>query len=412
VLLIAFKFPPYAGVGGYRWAKLSKYLARLGRDVHVVTVPWREWGPNTLTADVRHERITVHRVRSGGPHNLRNRPIESRRLAVARALALRPFERALWFDDEAQRWGRRLLPACERLVDEHGIRLVVATGHPFQANRWAAELKRRRPGLKLVQDFRDPWADNPFRRLSARQAAQVRGWQRDAVGVADAVVAVTDSLLDLYLRDAPDARGVVIPNGVDPEDAPAAAGRPHGDGIRIAHIGNIGNGRDRPLAALLEALRGLDPGQPRIQVLLVGGALERFGRLYPDLVERGLLEIRPPVAHGEAMRLVAGSDYALQLNAREFPYLVSTKVYEYALMHVPAISLNYGGEVAALVEERGFGHSLDLSEGADIGDFVRSLPERAGTDRDGRFRFDVEPFTYPVLAERYSALMEDLCSAA
>jgi hypothetical protein len=81
-------------------------------------------------------------------------------------------------------------------------------------------------------------------------------------------------------------------------------------------------------------------------------------------------------------------------------------------MHVPAISLNYGGEVAALVEERGFGHSLDLSAGADIGDFVRSLPERAGADRDGRFRFDVEPFTYPVLAERYSALMEDLCSAA
>ena len=51
LLVIAYKFPPYAGVGGFRWAKLSKYLARLGHEVHVVTVPWRGGGPNTLVAD-------------------------------------------------------------------------------------------------------------------------------------------------------------------------------------------------------------------------------------------------------------------------------------------------------------------------------------------------------------------------
>jgi glycosyltransferase involved in cell wall biosynthesis len=412
VLLIAYKYPPYAGVGGYRWAKLSKYLARLGHQVHVVTVPWRAYGPNTLTGDVTDERIHVHTVPAGTPLELRHRPIRNRWPAAGRAVTMKALDRFLWFDDEAQRWGRHLLPACERLIAEHGIELAVATGHPFQANRWAAELKRRVTGLKLVQDFRDPWADNPFRPLSAKQAARVRYWQREAVAEADAVVAVTQGLLDLYLRDAPAARGIVIPNGVDPEGAPSPPERAGDDTVRITHIGNMGNGRDRPLAALLDALRGLGPDAASFEVLLVGGGLEHVTRAHSDLVERGVVRITSPVAQPEALRLVAASDYALQLNAREFPYLVSTKVYEYALMRVPTISLNYGGEIDALVRDNGFGHSLDLGTAPDLGAFLRSLPERARADHDGRFAFDVERFTYPALARRYSDLIEDLCSAA
>ena len=409
LLLVAYKYPPYAGVGGYRWAKLSKYLARLGHQVHVVTVDWPRYGPNTLVDDVREPGIEIHRIPSGSPLRLRHRPLAGRWTAAARHVGLRAVDRVLYFDDEAQRWGRHLVPFCERLIAERGIEVAVATGHPFQANRFAAELRRRTPALALIQDFRDPWGDNPFRRLTARQRARVRDWQSEAVAAADAVVAVTEGLLELYVGPDSGDRGVVIPNGVDPEAVPAAGAEPpatNAGAIRLTHVGNVGNGRDRPLGALLEALRSLPAGGRRIELSLVGGGLEAVRRAHADLIERGVLAIRPPMAQTDALALVAASDYALQLNAREFPYLVSTKVYEYALLRVPAISLNYGGEVDALVRERGFGHSIDLSANPDLRAFLGSLRKRAHVERE--FAFDVEPFTYPRLAQTYSGLIDSV----
>jgi glycosyltransferase involved in cell wall biosynthesis len=401
VLLIAFKYPPYAGVGGYRWAKLSKYLARMGHELHVVTVPWREWGPNTLCDDVRHERIRIHRVRSGGPHNLRNHPIDNRYLGVARALALSPFDRTLYYDDEAQRWGRHLLPVCRRLVEEHGIRVAVATGHPFQANRWAAELKRALPGLKLVQDFRDPWADHPFRQLRPKQAAQVRAWQRDAVETADAIVTVTEGLRELYLRDARQERAVVIRNGFDPESAPALGSRDNGGPLQIVHAGNVSNARDEPLRRLLEATRRRGPAAGW-RIVLAGRIGTDIAADYRDLVESGQLELRPPARHEDALALIAESDVALHLGAEAVPYALSTKIYEHGMLRVPTLSLNYGGEVHELVAARGLGRSVDLR--SDDLDAALDELDRLGPG----LAFDVDEFAYPVLARRYSELLESL----
>jgi glycosyltransferase involved in cell wall biosynthesis len=400
VLLIAYKYPPYAGVGGYRWAKLSKYLARLGHDIHVITVPWRVSGPNSLTGDIVHERISIHTVRSGGPHNLRQRAIGNRWLAHARTLGLRALDRTLYFDDEAQRWGRHLLPACERLVEEHGIDVVVATGHPFQANRWALELKRRRPELKLVQDLRDPWADNPFRRLTPKQAAQVRTWQREAVEGADAIVTVTGGLRELYLRDARQDRAVVIRNGFDPDAAPAHAAREEGL-LRIVHAGNVSNARDEPLRRLLDATRrrGQAAGWRIVLAGRIGGDIAAN---YRDLVDSGRLELRPPVRHEDALALIAGSDVALHLGAEAVPYALSTKIYEHAMLRVPTLSLNYGGEVEDLVAAHGLGRSVNLRND----DLDAALDDLAAIGAG--LAFDAEGFAYPSLASRYSELLESL----
>jgi glycosyltransferase involved in cell wall biosynthesis len=402
VLLIAFKYPPYTGVGSYRWAKLSKYLARMGREVHVVTVPWRAYGPNTLIDDVQHERIVIHTVRSGVPHNLRARPIGNRWLAAARDLTRRPVDRALYFDDEAQRWGRHLLPFCERLISERGLDLAVATGHPFQANRWALELKRRVPRLRLVQDFRDPWADNPFRSLTDWQREQVRAWQREAVEGADAIVTVTEGLRELYAQDAQPRRAEVIPNGFDPETAPSPRTRPSArELVRITHVGNAFNGRDVPLRALLDASRRRGPDAPWC-VVLAGSVPHSLATEYADLVAAGRLELVPPVSHEDALSLIADSDVALQLGAAEFPYLVSTKVYEHGVARVPTLSLNYGGEIVRLISERGLGRSVDLRK-----DDLDAALDELESIGDG-LSYDVADFAYPKLAARYSELLDSL----
>ena len=142
ILLIAYKFPPYArrrrvSVG----ASSSKYLARLGHEIHVVSGALaRAYGPNTLMADAAEPGVIVHADSAQAPRTAcGTRPLRGRWRVGARYVALRGARRSvLFYDDEAQRWGRHLMGVCERLIDERGIEVAVATGHPFQANRWAA----------------------------------------------------------------------------------------------------------------------------------------------------------------------------------------------------------------------------------------------------------------------------------
>jgi glycosyltransferase involved in cell wall biosynthesis len=404
VLLLAYKYPPYPGVGAFRWAKLSKYLARLGHPVHVLTVSWAHTGPDTVPVP-REAGLEIQEIPSGGPHRLRHRRISNRLAATARGIAMARLDNRRYWDDEAQRWERHVVPTALELADSRGIDTLIATGHPFQANRWAAAIRRRRPGLKLIQDFRDPWAANPFRSLPPDRRARVEEWQREAVEAADAVVSVTPRLLELYLAKAPGKRGLVVNNGVDPEDVSAIERSvPDTGPIRLTHIGNVSNGRDRPLAALLDAIRALPDGAPEFEVTLIGGQVEAVARRHADLIRSGVLVTHPAMAQREAFQRVAAGHYALQLNAREFPYGLSTKVYEYALLRVPVVSLNYGGDIHELITGHGFGHSLDLGGDADLPGFLRSLPRQPAEPP----RFDAGPFTYPVLARAYSELIADL----
>ncbi len=52
LLVITYHFPPDGAIGGQRWAGLSKYLARLGWEVHVITAS---------AADAEQPAPNVHR---------------------------------------------------------------------------------------------------------------------------------------------------------------------------------------------------------------------------------------------------------------------------------------------------------------------------------------------------------------
>src|SRR4030042_3229476 len=155
VLLIAYKFPPYAGVGCFRWSKLSKYLAKMGYTIHVVTVKWDKMGNDTYMQDVTHPNIIIHRIPSLYPHNLKYKRYKNTTIGrFKRVIKLGFFKifDVFWYEDEAQYWGRSLLPYCKKLINDHQIHTVIATGHPFMANYWASKLKQGLPQITLIQD--------------------------------------------------------------------------------------------------------------------------------------------------------------------------------------------------------------------------------------------------------------------
>ncbi|MCB0793795.1 MAG: hypothetical protein KDB88_03585, partial [Flavobacteriales bacterium] len=78
VLLIAHTFPPYRGIGGRRWAKFAKAMARKGHPVHVI----HSEGPEELkgslwTTDIEQEGIHLHLLPQRYPTVLFKRPLNS-----------------------------------------------------------------------------------------------------------------------------------------------------------------------------------------------------------------------------------------------------------------------------------------------------------------------------------------------
>ena len=89
ILIISHTFPPYKGIGGRRWAKFAKELARRGHPVHVVHSAGSEDLMGSLwTDDADRPGITAHPLPQRYPTASLYPAVESYRYpASSRALA-------------------------------------------------------------------------------------------------------------------------------------------------------------------------------------------------------------------------------------------------------------------------------------------------------------------------------------
>lgn len=369
VLLVAYKYPPYAGVGGYRWTKLAKYFARLGVEMHVVTVGWKQTSENTLLEDTNEENISIYRIGNLYPYNWNLQKFNSLFLRVFKYFFNRIINRSIFWDDEAQLWGIELIPFCEKLIRENHINTLIATGHPFQAIVHACKLKKRIPDLKFIADYRDPWFQHRINNLTRRRYLRLRSLMEEVLVEADLNVFVTQGLISEYLNHVnPNLIGSInvahIPNGVDinPEHTMPFKLSYEYDFI---HAGNITNGREEPLTRFLNSLQKIKPNS---SVLLIGKVPEAIISAYKSSLN---LVVSESISQAKVFELIRGCRYALHLNARHVPYSVSTKIYEYPALGRPTISINYGGEISELIKK----HDLGFSINADSKSFDKELAE-------------------------------------
>ena len=352
VVLIAHKFPPYIGVGGNRWSNLSKGIAKRGFDLTVLTVD-RGPIPNEFSG------LDVRLISKTGFYKYLISPFKNRVLTALYSKSFDFLRKLFWFDDEAQYWGHTLLREIEGLVQDHQKIVLIATGAPFQVNRWAGEAKKRHgDSIFLIQDFRDPWLENPWKTYFFRyQKNKVKQWQCDAIRRADVNVYVTEGLR--ALMEGSGNKGLVIKNGHSFE----RESKEKNDKTYIIHAGTLGNGRDHaaePFFQLCNLNRSVLGGKRvffygRISVWLT----VRFRRLFED----GTFVSFNSVSKRELDIAYRDAAYALQFNARESPYALSTKIFEHAPKGLPTLSINSGGDIALLVKRHGIGESCRPDSG-------------------------------------------------
>lgn len=409
LLLVTYEFPPSAGGGVQRLAKLAKHLPRHGWRVTVVAAEPIEGRPRdeTLLADVSEARVVrlpardvgagvaraispVKRlVRRRGASEQGRRTSGSASSASGVPLSTR-LARWVAVPDTAVRWAAGVEAAARRLHAEEPFDAVLASGPPYSGVAAAASAGRAL-SVPFVADMRDAWLVNPSVRWpTAWHAHRSQALERATLAAADAVTAVSEVIAE-EARSLGARRVLVVPNGFDPEDLPPRAPDRAGP-LRLAFMGRLYRALDP--ATLVEglglALRGGRLGE--------GFAVDVVGPPSAEaeaLVRRhGLGEVvrfhgfKP---HAEALGVVAAADAALvsvgQRPGAEGIY--TGKLFEYVGMGVPVLLVGPADGVAArLLHEAGAGRVTRPGDAPALAEAVASLAEEK---RSGGIRSEPDP---------------------
>jgi glycosyltransferase involved in cell wall biosynthesis len=406
-----------------RWAGLSKYLARLGWDVHVVTA-----SPNA--ADVKVPGVTVHvrarrrtfndwyiamssRLRASAAKpappdpaaGSAARTTPSATPAVSNGSAQRPslvrralgqvrggIGMAMFFPDNARGWIMRAARAARGLLRAQPFDVVISSGPPHSAHFAGvlATAGRREP---LWVDMRDPWSQAlRDAQWDANKSRMLRVLVPRLEGVvfrhARRVVVNTTELASMLHRDAAAPPVLYVPNGIDSELLPERTTE-RLSGCSIAYVGTVYGARN--VAGVLAAMRDLLRDRPELAGALrlriaghINGA--HRARLQADIDAHGVAQCVEHIGllpRADALQLLNRSHLALVL-AQGQHMMVPAKLYECVGLGVPTLVLTEGDSATAREARRIGAFTFD---GGDVAR-IRALLDDAVA---GRLPAEIRP---------------------
>lgn len=367
IVLLAYKFPPYEGVGARRWAKFVKYFAKKGVEIHVVTTNWNSKGKLGWANDINSKNIIVHAFPNPLYELQRIFPFASSILdKCARIFRYRIFKHS----DEAHFWTILHKEKIKKIIENNNIRYIIATGPPYSVNCLASKLKTEIKNSKVIQDIRDPWTDDLYFKLSDQQADIQKREEIDMLNNSDAVVAVTNSLLDLYKKKCTNAavKFKTIYNGYDPDDASVKAHQPHTSGseeqcINISYFGSVGAGRENQLLNFAKLLS--NEGEviySKFRIAVFGSVDHQVDKIIKELPVGKIFNFHPFIATGEAQAFMNNANMHMSINAEIYSYAFGSKVFDAFLYKKKVLLISPEGELYSLIKDNALGYTTNGSE--------------------------------------------------
>jgi glycosyltransferase involved in cell wall biosynthesis len=423
LLVITYHFPPDGAIGGQRWAGLSKYLARLGWEVHVVTAsaPGPEQLPPNVYRHFRPRRRTLNdvykdfadRFRKGSPPHQRIAPenrAPSHRFSPVRPVTAvrRILGSSMSLPDDGRGWVAPAASAARSLLREQKFDAIITSGPPHSAHfaGLAASIGR---DVQFWIDLRDPWslthklgAMSDW--VSRAERFVLHRLERLVFPRAGRIIVNTPQFALALGATEPDLDVTCLPNGVDPEHLPARdiSGVERGS---ISYVGTLYAGRN--LSVVCAAMRLLLSENPEAAATLrlnVAGPMEAQHRrkFEDDIAAAGLssvVTIHGQLPRSKALELLSRSHLSLVL-AQDQPMQVPAKLYESMALCVPTLVIAEEMSAAASEARRIGAMTLD---GTNV-EGLRSLLEDMLA---GRIPTVIEPKT-PISHEHLAQEWDDL----
>jgi glycosyltransferase involved in cell wall biosynthesis len=449
VLLIAYHFPPSGAIGGQRLQRFYDLLPRFGIRPFVLTIgehvgesydpstPARYTGPRedivriVMMRSFREQYRGLKRAldslrrRSASEAPLAGATVAAERQSgdlssvAGRLLSLRKLTLAMMkMPDEAfSAWFLPAVRAGLTLIRRHRIRAVLASSPPPSSLLVALTLKRL-TGVRLIADFRDPWAGTVpgwgDLRMDATDSIHAM-LERPVVRAADHVVSVTARITRFLRERYPEVdpgRFVTIPNAVDLRQLGDVSPLPSDGKFTLIHAGSLYGRRDpTPLFRGLE--RAVEGGLGRDQVRLTligdqGPGVEAIRERARAAGVGDLVSVDGVKPRGEVLTLSRRAQVIVIL-AQDQPLQIPGKVYEAAALMKPILAITEEGATRDVLRDAGGASIVDPE---DVDGVARSLlaihRAPALSDEDVRLRrafmAAMDPMT---LTESLARLMDD-----
>lgn len=416
LLVVSYHFSPGRTVGGLRWFGLTKYLARRGWEVRVVS----SQPPPEGLEDGVHVHTCTPSVTLGDRYREWKRGVVSRRPAPegtdvdpiaqpdpAAASVLGRIRREagglLAFPDEGRGWVVKATRRARALVRSFDPHVVVTSGPPHSAHL-AGHFAVRGKGVPWLADLRDPWSDVDFLPPGSMRGLDVL--ERWVLRRTSGVITTTDELRSLLDTRHPGLHTHWLPNGVDLEVLPGTtANGPPLPGLSLSHVGALYGGREP--GALLDAFREFlelhpDAAREGSRLRFVGPADGHYRARIERAMADGMgpyTEVIDKLPRDEALDLLARSRLAVVL-AQGQELMVPAKLYESVALGLPTLVVTERGSSSHHAAERlGVFAADPREEGALVGVLVRVWEQvRAGSP----------PSPGPVPAIGYDVLAADM----
>ena len=246
VLIICFVFPPSPGIGGRRWAKFAKYLARQGVTLNVITAEPQSKEVSAWEKDLKAAGINRHFFDSGYPSILGRYPVSVLDKLRYRLHLFKARRRTHGnYYDRSIYCEKHLVDEIMRQWEREPFQKLIVSGGPFAYLHYVMKLKERLSGAEFIVDFRDPWTNNHtafgFEGLSQKRLAVEKEMEENVISTFDKVITVSEAMTEYFSRFR-DAGIFTLHNGFDPEDFLAddsAVSGETGSGSRIVFVGTV-----------------------------------------------------------------------------------------------------------------------------------------------------------------------------
>jgi hypothetical protein len=388
LVVITYHFGPDGPVGGLRWWGITKYLARLGWKVSVVTAARPAGTGRAIDVQVERcprlwtcldgmrqlRRLALGLTLRGAPHGSQAAH-PPKPPGVPRQLG-REGVACLAYPDEGRGWMLRAALRTRAVIRRFRPHVVVSSGPPHSAHL-VAGLGTIGTSARWLIDLRDPWAGPLTKLWESELLPGSRIFhmlspplERLAFGAAHGVLTNTQQLADTLAAQYADVPVVCVPNGVDHECLPPPARDPY-PGLGIVHAGTLYAGRDvgpvvRALRIFLE--RHPDAAQAGSKLRVAGEADARHAQgFYNAVAAAGMeryVEVLGYLPRAEALHVLSRSRLAVVL-AQQQELQIPAKLYESVAMGIPTLV------VAPVVSATGV-------EGNRIGAVVRDSDDVEG----------------------------------
>lgn len=380
ILIVAYYWPPSAGVGVQRWLKMSRHLVSQGYEVFVFTPenPAFNLKDESLLQEV-DPAIEVIRFPIREPFHLFDKLTGGKQKGhVKQGLALEKQEKSffdkamvwvrgnLFIPDPRVFWVRPSVKFLKDIIEQHQIQTVITTGPPHSMHLIGKGLKKK-TDISWLADFRDPWSEwDILDKLKVSKAARKlhRYLERTVLKAADAVI-VTSQLTAEAFKRLGARKTKVIYNGVEEKDLKNLPETPHPlDKFRISHIGLLNEIRNP--VELWQALRELLQEHPQMQEELELNLAGIIGEsilesLKNDPLLSKVLKYQDYLPHQEVFKQCSNSALLLLILNRsdKSRCILPSKLYEYLSVGRPVLLLGpEKGDAEIILNEMQAGDSL------------------------------------------------------